>query len=118
MEGLSPGFTRSFPCRFQPPTADMRAGDRKTENGTFPSFVGYGIAAGLSSRRRDRSEEPLRLGQRGLVAHRLEELACFLEGLFRGGVGKRDEATPAAEECVRALGDVAELPPAIGGLGI
>jgi hypothetical protein len=45
-EDLSPGFTQSFPCRFQRRTADMRAGDRKAENGTFPSFVGYELRRG------------------------------------------------------------------------
>jgi len=63
-------------------------------------------------------DERFCLGQGGAVAHRGEQLGRPAEGLVGSGVCEDEQAAPLAEEGVGVLGNVPELLPALGRLGI
>ena len=63
-------------------------------------------------------EERFCFGEGGVVAHRAEQLGRLVERLLGGGVFEGEQAAALAEEGVGALGDVPELLPAIGRLGV
>ena len=54
----------------------------------------------------------------GFVADRCEQVSCFAEGLLGFGFAEGGEAAALAEEGVGVFGLVAELVPAVGGVGV
>ena len=63
-------------------------------------------------------EQRIRLGERRPVSHRREQLARLAQRLLRLGLAERGQAAALAEQGVGALGDVPELAPALGRLGV
>ena len=56
------------------------------------------------------------MGERGFVAHGLEQLLGLGEWEFGAGVALGEQVAAVAEQGVGAFGDVAELVPAFGGV--
>ena len=63
-------------------------------------------------------EQCLGLGERGLVADRCEQFSRLCEWLVGGGVVERVQAASVSEEGVGVFGEVSELLPAVGGVGV